>query len=207
VVLAPQLPPLVPMSEFDETLVVFFGVINPIVNIAVFPALARELSAAARTGAIVLCTTVAFGLLLLFDLFGTTILDYLDISIDAFRMAAGILLGLIALRLVDRGAPDAPTGPPARSPADLVVPLATPLMAGPAAIAAAVSYSHIAGRGVTLAAFTAILLVQAAGLAASAPLLRFVPPTVIAVAVRVVGILLLAIAADLAYDGVINRAG
>src|SRR5262249_43829037 len=107
------------MDQFLQVLVVFFGVINPIVNIAIFPTLTHELDARARRATIGLCTLVAFGMLLAFNLAGEAILKYLDISLDSFRVAAGILLGLIALRLVDRGAPTAPSGPPAQSAADL----------------------------------------------------------------------------------------
>src|SRR5207244_4080918 len=96
-----------------------------------------------RTTAALASTVAAFLLLLLFALTGTGILSYLGISLESFQVASGLLLGLTAVRLVDRGEPFHSTGAQDSALGIGLVPLATPLLAGPGAIATTVSFAHL----------------------------------------------------------------
>ena len=66
-------------------------------------------------------------------MFGELVLRYLDVSIESLSIAGGLLLLLVALEML-RGT-DFPTGD---SEDVALVPLATPLVAGPGAIATAI---------------------------------------------------------------------
>ncbi len=190
------------MGDFSRALVVFFAIIDPIGNLLVFQALTRTLSTRSRLVAALLSTVVAFVILVLFAFTGTALLDYLGISLESFQVSAGLLLGLTAVRLVDRGEPVPASTRPADSALHVVVvPLATPLLAGPAAIATTVSFTHLLGRTVTVAAVGGILALTAVVFVAGAWVFERAAAPVLPVLARIVGILLTAIAVNLVLDG------
>jgi multiple antibiotic resistance protein len=76
---------------------------------------------------------VAFGIIVAFAVFGQQLLDYLGISLPAQQCAGGLLLLLVALELLT-GREQAPGGAEGVNVA--LVPLGTPLLAGPGAIVA-----------------------------------------------------------------------
>jgi multiple antibiotic resistance protein len=76
---------------------------------------------------------VAFGVIVAFAVFGRALLDYLHISLPALQAAGGLLLLLVALELLT-GKTDEPTSAEGVNVA--LVPLGTPLLAGPGAIVA-----------------------------------------------------------------------
>lgn len=188
------------MDDYGRMLVVFFGVINPVTKIVMFPALTRQMDAPAQRTAALLATLVAFVILLVFGLTGGAILTFLHVSLASFRIAGGLVLGITALQLVQRGEPTAPAGE-GQAPTDILVPLATPLIAGPASIVATVAYAHLYGIAETLMAAGTILVLTFIALVASGSIVERVPPAAISIAARIVGLLLLALAFDLAADG------
>lgn len=190
------------MGEFARALVVFFAIIDPVGNLLVFQALTRDMGLRPRLTAALLSTAVAFGILTLFALSGTALLDYLGISLASFEVSAGLLLGITAIRVVDRGEPLPASAEPASSPLGVVVvPLATPLLAGPAAIATTVSFTHLTGRATTITAVAAILAMTVAVFLAGSWLFERTARPVLPVLARIVGILLTAIAVNLVLDG------
>jgi multiple antibiotic resistance protein len=190
------------MSEFLQALVVFFAIIDPIGNLIAFQAVVRGLEARSRVTAALFSTSAAFAILLLFAVTGTAILHYLGISLESFQVSAGLLLGITAVRLVERGEPFHPGAQPERSAAALaLVPLATPLLAGPGAIATTVSFSHLLHRGPTIAAAACILALSAALFLAGNWLFEHLAAPVLPVLSRIVGILLTAIAVNLVLGG------
>src|SRR5258708_3195879 len=88
-------------------------------------------SPAARRRAALEAAGAAGGVVVVFALFGRLILDYLHVSVESLTIAGGLLLLLVALQML-RG--DEMEQPETANIA--LVPLATPLLAGPGAIAA-----------------------------------------------------------------------
>ena len=122
----------------------FFATIGPLDTAALFPALtpqntARERRAMARKGCL-----IGAGILLFFAFFGEGVLTAFGISLPALRTAGGILLLLIAVDMVfARNSGGTTTTADERAEATAkqdvsVFPLATPLIAGPGAIGAAI---------------------------------------------------------------------
>ena len=96
---------------------------------------------------------MAFGVIALFALFGQRILDYLHVSLAALQGAGGLLLLLVALQLL--------TGQEQESMADAgvnvaMVPLGTPLLAGPGAIVAMMLAVQQAGASTGVAGYSAV---------------------------------------------------
>jgi MarC family membrane protein len=186
-----------------QALVSFFAILDPLGNILVFHLFTRGLTFHQKLLAAAIATIAAFLMLLAFSLGGQEVLDFLGISQESFQVAAGLLLLPPAYRLVAEGQPAAVDETRRVEPLDFaLVPLATPLIAGPGALAATTSFSQSVGTGTTLAAISIILLITFVAFAAADWLFRLAGAAVLQVMSRIVGIVLFAIAVDFVLDGV-----
>src|SRR5207237_9146209 len=133
---------------FGETFVTVFVITDPIGNAPIFVAITRNLTPRQRQRAAVRAVVAAGALILGFAIFGEIVLRYLHVSLGSLSIAGGLLLMLVALEML-RGS-DFPGGD-ANAPEDIaLVPLATPLVAGPGAIATAIvlwrGHSRVRGQ-------------------------------------------------------------
>lgn len=146
----------------------------------------------------------AGGLIIGFAVFGEVILRYLHVSLGSLSIAGGLLLMLVALEML-RGS-DFPGGDPDAPENVALVPLATPLVAGPGAIATSIvlwrAHSSFEGHVAVLVAI--VLAVACVGLAliVAERVTRATSPAILAFLTRVFGLLLSAIAVQLVVDGV-----
>lgn len=108
-------------------------VMDPLGNVPSFLAVLRDVPAARRRPIILRESLIAFGILLLFLAVGPHLMAVLRLEEPSLSIAGGIILFLIAIKMIfPHGKAmfsDLPAGEP------LVVPLATPLIAGPSAMA------------------------------------------------------------------------
>ncbi len=88
------------MALFLSAFVTLFVVIDPPGCAPIFAGLTSGASNIERRAMAIRSTLVASGLLLVFALVGEKLLDTLGISLDAFRIAGGIMVFLIALEMV-----------------------------------------------------------------------------------------------------------
>ncbi len=188
---------------FLTTAVTLFVIVDPPGLLPVFLGLTNALDARQRRRAADRASLVAFGVIAVFALFGRQILTYLQVSVPALQVSGGLLLLLIALELL-MGKADDPVSHDGVNVA--IVPLGTPLMAGPGAIVATMLAVHqapyLAGYlTVALALITVMALVwvflRYAGLIRA--LLR---ESGTVLASRIAGLLLSAIAVQMIADGV-----
>jgi len=123
-------------TSFASAVVILLLVVDPVGNIPLFLSLLRGVDSARRTRVIVRECTIAFIVLLVFVVFGRWILTLLGLSEPSLTIAGGVILFLIAVRMIFRGPEgvfgDTVDGEP------FIVPLAIPAIAGPAAIATVV---------------------------------------------------------------------
>jgi multiple antibiotic resistance protein len=146
---------------------------------------------------------VSFAVIVLFALFGQTILDYLHITLPALQAAGGLLLLLVALELLT-GKEDE-----ARQSGDVnvaLVPLGTPLLAGPGAIVATMVFvqrMEDVGDGLAIAAgIVAVHMALWLSMRFSVSILRVIRESGVLLVTRVAGLLLSAIAVQLVADAV-----
>jgi multiple antibiotic resistance protein len=189
---------------FGETFVTLFVITDPIGNAPIFVSITRKLTPRQRQRAAVRAVLAAGALIIGFAVFGELILRYLHVSLGSLSIAGGLLLMLVALEML-RGA-DFP-GSDGSQPEDVaLVPLATPLVAGPGAIATSIvlwrAHPSVAGHAAVLVAI--VLAVACVGLAllVAERVTRATSPAVLAFLTRVFGLLLSAIAVQLVVDGV-----
>lgn len=108
-------------------------VMDPLGNVPVFISVLNSVTPKRRKIIILRETFFAFLILLLFLFFGKYILESMQISAPALSIAGGIILFLIALRMIFPHEEDAKRTPQMSEP--FIVPLAIPLIAGPSALA------------------------------------------------------------------------
>lgn len=186
-----------------RAVVAFFAIIDPVGNLLIFHTLSEQFDKRGRIGMALVSVVVAFLALVLFVVGGTTVLAYLQISFASFQIAAGLLLVPAAFRLVEQGQPFALEGSDDNvGPFQLAVaPLAIPLLAGPGALATAVSFASSSGRGTTLAAAALVLLLSSILFLLGSAIFRLLGAAILRVLSRLVGILLMAIAINLIVEG------
>jgi multiple antibiotic resistance protein len=196
-------------QALGETFVTLMVLMDPIGLAPVFVAFTRRLDAAERRRAAVRATLAAGTLILGFALFGGVVLDYLHVSVESLSIAGGLLLLLVALEML-RGQdyPDEMEERASSRPAQDValVPLATPLLAGPGAIATVIVLSRKFDEGgqrisVIVGILGAMAVVGIVLLAADR-LAGLLPDALVSFLTRVLGLLLSAIAVQLVVDGV-----
>ena len=120
------------MSLFSAAILLFL-VIDPFGNIPLFLSILKSVPEERHKGIIAREMLIALFVLVLFLFTGRYILRFLDISEPSLSIAGGIILFMIALKMIFIGSEkifgDVPAGEP------LIVPLAIPLVAGPSAVA------------------------------------------------------------------------
>jgi multiple antibiotic resistance protein len=138
-----------------------------------------------------------------FALFGQAILDYLGITLPALQAAGGLLLLLVALQLLT-GELDDPEASAGGNVA--MVPLGTPLLAGPGAIVATMVFvqrADVAADFLSVAAaIVAVHVLLWVSMRYSAVILRVLRESGILLVTRIAGLLLAAIAVQLVADAV-----
>lgn len=188
---------------FGEMFVTLIVIMDPPGTVPIFLALTGTLRVAERKRAAWVAVAVAFGVIVVFALFGQAILDYLGISLPALQTAGGLLLLLVALQLLT-GELDDPSTPVTGNVA--MVPLGTPLLAGPGAIVATMVFvQRVDGVGDYLAVAAAIVAVHVllwAFMRYSVVVLRVLRESGILLLTRIAGLLLAAIAVQLVADAV-----
>jgi multiple antibiotic resistance protein len=117
--------------------VTLFVIMDPPGTVPIFLALTSSMTGRQRVRAARQAVAVAFGVIIAFAVFGRALLDYLHIGLPALQGAGGLLLLLVALELLT-GKDEAPGGAEGVNVA--LVPLGTPLLAGPGAIVATMVY-------------------------------------------------------------------
>ena len=186
----------------EQAFVSLFIIIDPIGNILVFHLYSSHFNTRERLVAATIAVLAAFAMLATFSVGGSEALDFLGISDASFRVAAGLLLMPPAYRLVTAGEPAPSDADHFLRPLDFaLVPLATPLIAGPGALAAAASFAVTVGVAETIAAVAVVLAITFVALVAAGTVFRLLGEPFLRLAARVVGIVLFAIAVDFVLDG------
>ncbi|HRK63906.1 MAG TPA: MarC family protein [Terricaulis sp.] len=202
--------------------VTFFVAIDPVAMAPMFTTMTARMSPAWRRKMAFKSIAIATGILLAFAFGGAWLLEQIHVSIDAFRIAGGLLLFLIAVDMLfekraerrderaEKVAAHQAEHPEAQDDIS-VFPLAIPLIAGPGAIASIMLFfaenEGLAERGMILLGAGANLALCLVAFLAAGPLSRLMGPTVASMITRIFGILLAALAAQFVVDGITNAFG
>ena len=120
-------------GEFLSAIILLTLVIDPFGNVPLVNAMLADVAPARRRLVILRECAIAFVILALFMVFGHKLLELMHLSETSLSIAGGVILFMIAIRMVFAH-PEGAFGPQARGE-PLIVPLAIPLIAGPSALA------------------------------------------------------------------------
>ncbi len=189
-------------ETLGTTFVTLAVLMDPVGIAPIFVAMTRALSPAQRRRAAIRAVLAAGGLIIGFALFGGLVLDYLNVSVHSLSIAGGLLLLLVALEML-RGE-DYPDEMSAQDVA--LVPLATPLLAGPGAIATVIVLSRqndeVSGRIAVICGILCALAVVGIVMLAAERVSHALPVGLVNFLTRVFGLLLSAFAVQLVVNGV-----
>ncbi|MCZ6762494.1 MAG: NAAT family transporter [Gammaproteobacteria bacterium] len=201
------------VEQLIKIFVVFFVVIEPISLVPLFGALTRGGGKKYRRVMAVKSVLLSAGIFLLFALSGELLLRTLGITIEAFRIAGGLLLFMIALDMVfarqsGLRSTTVKEQDEARYREDIsVFPLAFPLMAGPGSLATLFLVMGDIGGDPTmflgmLGVIGLILLITLGLLLLTTPIMRVLGETGANVISRLFGVILVALAVQYVVDGI-----
>ncbi len=195
--------------------VTFFVVIDPPGCAPIFASLTDGTSVAHQRKMAYRSVMVATGVLLFFALLGEPLLKALGISLDAFRIAGGVMLFLIAIDMVfekrterrENRAQAVAQGAPSLEAEDIsVFPMGIPMIAGPGTIASAMLLTARsdgwAETATVLGALLLVLLMTLGALLAAGPIMRKLGRNLEAMITRLLGVILAALAAQFVIDGI-----
>lgn len=120
--------------------VMLFLIMDPVGNLPVFLSILRPLPAHRRRKVMIRELLISLAVMLLFLYAGQEILNLLNLKQEAVSIAGGIVLFLIAIRMIfpsEGGVTGLPEG---EEP--LIVPMAIPMIAGPSILAALLLLAH-----------------------------------------------------------------
>ena len=146
---------------------------------------------------------IALAVLVLFLFFGQALLDLMQVSQSSLRIAGGILLFLIALRMVF---PRSGQGEEDLEGEPFIVPLAVPLVAGPSAIATVILIGNNDGASLPAWLLAVVLAWAAAAsiLLLSGPISRMLGTKGLIAVERLMGMLTVAIAVEMTLSGIVD---
>jgi len=191
----------------------FFATVGPVDVAAIYAVLAASATARQRRSMAIKGTLIATVVLLVFAILGGSILSWLGITLPALRTAGGILLLLLGIDMVfARGSTMSKTTPAetfeAEGKLDIsVFPLASPLIAGPGSLGAAILLMAEADNDLALEAMVILMLLVIMAMTLALLLIagrlhKLLGVTGQNVISRVVGILLAALAIQFVFDGI-----
>lgn len=196
------------------TLATLFATVSPIDISAIFAALTSEYSDQKRkktaTNAVVVATIV----LLIFAVLGEALLTVLGISMASLGTAGGIILLLIGIEMVFARSSGASSTTELEDEETLgrqdvsVFPMALPLIAGPGSMGAVMlmmaQAEDIYQQATVIVCILAIMILTLICLFAATPITRLLGVTGMHVIMRVMGVLLCALAVQFIFDGIIE---
>ena len=197
------------MTElFFKTFIFYFIVIDPIGSTPIFLVVTEHLDVKEKIKTALHGTFIATLILLFFGLLGNSILAYLKISFPAFTIAGGIILFIIALEMLfDKRHQRREESTNFTSDKLSIFPLATPLLAGPAAITSVIVSVTATGNNFTNQAIGMFALITATLvtfiiLFIAAKSEKIINKRIISVFSRVVAIILAGLSIQYILDGI-----
>ncbi len=191
------------LTLFTSVFVTLFVIMDPVGTTPIFMSLTAGRSAATVRRAAWQAVTVSFGVIVAFAFGGQRILDYLSVSLPALQCAGGLLLLLVALELLTGNG----TEPSAAAGTNVaLVPLGTPLLAGPGAIVATMLFTHRVHHASDFVAVSlgiiGVHLCLWLAMRFSLPIQRLLRDSGVMLVTKIAGLLLSAIAVQMVADSV-----
>lgn len=187
--------------EIVSATLVFFLIMDPLGNVPLFLAVLKDVNPARHFAITLREVTIAYVALLVYLFAGRYILEFLGLSQEAIAISGGVILFLIALRMIFPS-PQGILGGDHHGGEPLIVPLAIPAVAGPSIMAVLMLMATTEPLLPLFIAITVAWLATAAILLASTPLHRILGRRGLTAMERLMGMLLVMMSVEMMLDAV-----
>jgi MarC family membrane protein len=189
-------------AEFVSAVVLLTLVTDPFGNVPLVNAMLAGVAPARRRLVILRECAIAFALLMAFMLGGHKFLEVMRLSETSLTIAGGVILFMIAIRMVFPGSGGGLAGEPAGEP--FIVPLAIPVIAGPSALATVMLMAtrDPSRLGMWAVAITVTMALVAMILLAGERLQRWLGDRAMQAIERLMGLILTAMAVEMLLGGI-----
>lgn len=207
------------MQDLIERFVTLWVVIDPIGTIPVFIAVTAGIDAAARRKTALQAVLVSAGVLLFFLIFGQLLIDALDIGLNSFQVAGGIVLFLFALTMIfgeskpdqDKRQSEEDSAADTEKPNPAIFPLAVPSLASPGAMLAIVMLTDnnrftVVDQSLTAAVMLLVIAAAFVFMLLADPIIRLIGHAGSAIVSRVMGMILASVAANAVLSAILDIA-
>lgn len=186
---------------FASALILLLLVLDPLGSLPIFISVMRGVDPKRRTRVAIREVCIAFAALLAFMFAGQHFLAMMHLSERSLEVAGGVILLIIAMKMIFASAEDLYSDPSGREP--MVFPLAIPLLAGPSAMATVLLLASRQPERMThwVAALTIAMLASGAVLLAANHIRRWLGPQVVSALEKLMGLVLTAIAVEMILAG------
>ncbi len=187
------------ITDLSRAAIALFIIVDPFGNIPIFEGLTTDIPQDQRQKVYNTATLIGFALLLIFAFTGQEIFSLFGLSIYSFEVAGGILLLIVAIRILITGGMHENV----ESPESLgAVPIAIPLLVGPGAITTTILDLQNYGIVIALLAVLIVLSLTWVILRYINGIYKFLGKTGALVIARVMALLIAAIAVQYILTGV-----
>jgi multiple antibiotic resistance protein len=196
--------------QFSETFllafVTFFATVSPINTLIIFMSLTGNHTSHERKNIALKAIVISGSILIAVMFVGAVILQFLGISLAAVRTAGGVLLLLTGIGMVFGDDKERVSDKSLEKKDITVFPLAVPIIAGPAAITTSMLFFQkindtIILKGAVFIALLVNLLITLILLLLSDRIIKLINKSVIAIFLRIAGLILASLAFQFIFDG------
>jgi multiple antibiotic resistance protein len=190
------------MMTLSQVAVLLFLVTDPFGNLPLLLTVLRRLQSTAFRRAVLRETVIAFVVLAIFAWKGDRLLDYLNVTQPSLSIAGGVILAIISLKMVFGQTQEVFEDRYAEDP--LIVPIAIPAIAGPAALTTVMllSKQHGIPLATLLGALALAFLANLTTFLLGRPLAEWLGPRGLSAVERLMGLMLNLVAVDMTMAGI-----
>lgn len=204
----PDLSNILDFSDYTRLLIGLLAIVNPLASIPIFVTLLGDRTPKQRTQIAIMAGLTFVITLILFNFVGDFLLQFLGISVPSFQIAGGILLLMMALRMMQTKVEtkNVPEDEDSEQQSTLgIVPIGIPLLAGPGAISTIIIYADLensVGHDIVVTAvILSVALLILAVLFLAPQLGKLIGKTGMVVFNRVMGLIVAAIGIEFIVGG------
>ena len=197
------------LEVFLQAFVLYFVVIDPIGNTPIFLSITQSQNEKEKYQTAIEATLIATIILIFFSIIGQFILSYLNISLESFRIAGGIILFLIAIEMLFNKRQERKEQIVSKANEKLsVFPLAIPILAGPAAITSVIVIAtkyqeNLTLQSINLLGLVSVMIITLILFIILAKSDKFLNKNITNIISRVIAIILAALSIQYIVDGLL----
>ncbi|MEO0025377.1 MAG: MarC family protein [candidate division WOR-3 bacterium] len=174
-----------------QLIILFFVIFDPLLSFVVFFGATADMNPQEKRKTAVLAVSVALGISLLCLVFGAGLLKLFNTNINDFKIAGGIILGILGIQMSLGQAGSERVMGTKKSAKAIASLIATPLLTGPASITAIIISVHDYGRLLTAIAILIVLLITLTIFLQAPRITRFTGETALQVVSTLMGLITL----------------